>query len=183
MIDIKPRSVFIKSLTIAPPESANAPSSHPLTGELGEGKMIKTTFECVCGKGTYVRSLARDMGLRLGCYGYISNLQRTQVGPFTLENAISLDILESLGDKAPENTVLPVETVLDDIPALALKDQEAARLKQGQKLSFIAKPDLERMRKVGIEREDTALATYNGKAIALVGIDGPVVSPLRVLNH
>jgi tRNA pseudouridine55 synthase len=145
----------------------------------------KTLFECLCGKGTYVRAIARDMGLKLGCYGYISTLERTAVGPFTLENAISLDIFMDTGHKpTPEEVVLPLETALDDIPALALKEEEAARLKQGQSLSFISRPDLERLQQAGIEISEgpTVLALYQGKTVAIVGVEGPTLQPIRILN-
>lgn len=145
----------------------------------------ETAFECLCGKGTYVRSLARDIGLKLGCYGYVSALRRTAVGPFTLENAISLDFFQNT-EHNPEldKVVLPLQTALDDIPALALKDHEAARLTQGQPLSFIARHDLERLEQAGIElgERQTALALYKGKALALVEVTGPKIQPLRMLN-
>jgi len=145
----------------------------------------ETTFECICGKGTYIRSLARDMGRKLGCFGYISALERTAVGPFTLENAISLDIFENMGDNAAhEDAVLPLQTVLADIPALALKEMEAARLKNGQTLSFLAKPDLDRLKQIGIQtrQETTALALFGDKALALITVEGPEIRPLRILN-
>lgn len=137
-------------------------------------------FRCVCGKGTYMRSLARDMARALGTAGHIADLRREAVGPFTLDNAISLEKLEEIGHSA----LLPVETVLDDIPALALNEREAARLKNGQGLSFIARPDLERLHRAGVDldHETTALALYNGKPVALVSVEGPEIRPVRVLN-
>jgi tRNA pseudouridine55 synthase len=147
----------------------------------------ETTFRCVCGKGTYVRSLARDMGLKLGCFGYISALERAGVGPFTLENAISLDIFTQNDDKpSPEQVVLPLQTALDDIPVLALKEQEAARLKNGNVLSFFSKPDLERMSASGIDWDGknivTALTVFDKKAIAIVEVAGPELHPIRIFN-
>lgn len=96
-----------------------------------------TVFDCACGKGTYVRSLARDMGRRLGCFGHVTQLRRTSVGPFTQDQAILLDKLEELGDNGRDRdglmTVLrPVETALDDIPALSVSTADAARLMRGQ---------------------------------------------------
>ncbi len=160
--DLKSRIVYIESLKLCKSNKDGA------------------DFLCVCGGGTYMRSLARDMARTLGTVGHIVNLRREAVGPFTLENAILLENLEQTGHSA----VLPVETVLDDIPALALNEREAARLKNGQSLSFIARPDLERLHKAGLdlEHEATALAVYNGKPIALVIVEGPEISPLRVLN-
>lgn len=166
-VELKSRLVYIEALTV-------------LSHENGQ-----TAFECLCGKGTYVRSLARDMGLKLGCFGYISALKRTAVGAFALEGAISLDFFQNQDHKpTPEEVVLPLQTALDDIPALALKDEEAARLKQGQSLSFVSKPDLERLQKIGIEidQNQTILATYQGKAVALIEVSGPTLQPLRILN-
>lgn len=146
----------------------------------------QTTFECRCGKGTYVRSLARDMGLKLGCFGYISALERAAVGGLTLENAISLDFLSNLGDNPPESGyLLPLTTALDDIPVLALRDVEAARLKNGSALLFVSKPDQERLHLIGLEgtpRGETVLATYDGKPIALLSLDGPEIKPVRIFN-
>lgn len=156
-VELKPRPVFIQSLE--------------LTG-FGPDE---ASFRCVCGPGTYIRSLGRDMALALGTVGYISALRREKVGPMDQNMAISLETLEETGHSA----VLPVETVLDGIPALQLNTQEAARLKQGQKLSFIARPDVERLRKLG---EGDALAVHDGKAVALVTIEGVEVFPVRIFN-
>ncbi|MGD9869082.1 MAG: tRNA pseudouridine(55) synthase TruB [Hyphomicrobiales bacterium] len=94
-------------------------------------------FEVDCGKGTYVRALARDMGERLGCLGHLSALRRTRVGPFTEESTISLDKLGDMSHSAAgceglDTALRPVETALDDIPALAVSGADAARLMQGQ---------------------------------------------------
>jgi len=87
----------------------------------------------VCGKGTYVRSLARDLGRILGTFGHVTALRRTSVGPFDEQQAISLSEFTALCDKrAGRETLLPVETVLDDIPALALTGEQANRLRNGQ---------------------------------------------------
>jgi tRNA pseudouridine55 synthase len=94
-------------------------------------------FETVCGKGTYIRALARDIGRKLGCLGHLILLRRTQVGPFTESDMISLETLEELRHKPPHEGALQgalssIVTVLDGIPALAVMDQDAARLRQGQ---------------------------------------------------
>ena len=169
VMELKSRLVYIETLEII---------SHTTD---------ETAFRCICGKGTYVRSLARDMGLKLGCFGYISALERASVGPFTLENAILLDIFQNPDDKpTPEQVLLPLQTALDDIPVLALREQEAARLKNGNVLAFLSKPDLERMTQAGIEWGNgnvvTALATFDKKAIAIVEIEGPELHPIRIFN-
>jgi len=153
--------------------------------ELLEAGPERARFSCFCGKGTYMRSLARDMAKALGTVGYIADLRRESVGPFTLKTAISLAKLKEIIDIAPlEDVLLPIETVLDDIPALALNEREAARLRNGQKLLFIARPDVERLYQAGIdlEHDATALAVYDGKPIALVNVAGAEISPVRVLN-
>lgn len=167
--ELKTRIVFIESL------------------EITDHSPEKTAFRCVCGKGTYVRAIARDLGEKLGCFGYISRLERAAVGPFTLENAISLDIFQNPDDKpTPEQVLLPLQTALDDIPVLALREQEATRLKNGNVLTFLSKPDLDRMTDAGIEWGNsnivTALATYGKKAIAIVEIEGPALHPIRIFN-
>lgn len=138
-------------------------------------------FRMLCGKGTYVRALARDLAQDLGTVGYISALRRDQVGAFTLDNAISLDKLEEMGDSAARiEAVLPLESSLDDIPALPLREDEAAKLRNGQRLSFISRPDFERLNHVGDAPE--ALAVCNDNPVALVEIDGAEVRSLRVFN-
>ncbi len=94
-------------------------------------------FEASCGKGTYVRAIARDLGIQLGCFGHVTALRRTRVGPFTEDNAISLDKLQEISDNAADRAELegvldPVESALDDIPALPVSSHDAARLKRGQ---------------------------------------------------
>ncbi|WP_186395426.1 tRNA pseudouridine(55) synthase TruB [Stappia sp. TSB10GB4] len=97
-------------------------------------------FEAECGKGTYVRALARDIAERLGTCGHVAALRRLVVGPFDEEDMIPLETLEELGQCAPgmglteahADFILPVETALDDIPALAVSRQDAARLRRGQ---------------------------------------------------
>ncbi len=153
--------------------------------DLVEAGLDSARFLCICGKGTYMRSLARDMAKALGTAGYIAGLRREAVGPFTLENSISLAKLKEISDIAPlEDVLLPIETVLDDIPALALNEREAAQLKNGQKLLFISRPDVDRLYRAGLnpETDATALAVYNGKPIALVMVEGAEISPVRVLN-
>ena len=96
-------------------------------------KLVEATadyadFEVTCGKGTYIRSLARDMGRVLGCLAHVTILRRIQVGGLKEAQMISLDMIETLGHKA----ALPIETVLDGIPALAVAEADAAKLRQGQ---------------------------------------------------
>ena len=100
-----------------------------------------TVFVAECGKGTYVRALARDMGRRLGTYGHVVALRRLAVGPFTENDMISLELLGQMSHNASASghdrsmeALKPVITALDDIPALAVSEQDAARLRRGQAL-------------------------------------------------
>ena len=90
-------------------------------------------FDITCGKGTYVRSLARDMARRLSTVGHISALRRLSAGPFDESDAISLESLETLVHSAPASAyLLAVETALDDIPALSLNAAQADHLRHGR---------------------------------------------------
>ncbi len=114
-VDLPPREVQIDRLE--------------LLSATGDG----AEFEMGCGKGTYVRALARDLGERLGTLGYVSDLRRTRVGSFDETDAFSLDKLEEIGDiPARQGLLLPIETPLDDIPVVAVMDSEAGRLRNGQ---------------------------------------------------
>ncbi len=155
--------------------------------DMVESTATTATFRCVCGKGTYVRSLARDIAEKLGTKGYVSRLIRENVGPFGLKDAISLDFFRETTDKDHlESIVLPVQTVLDDIPELAVNDTEATRLKNGQKLTFIARPDVERLVKAGhdIKSRDAGLmiAMHHNKALAMLEVLGVEAQPVRVFN-
>ena len=101
--------------------------------ELVEAQGEAAVFEMGCGKGTYVRAFARDLGRALGCLGHVIALTRLSVGPFDLKAAISLETLEkSATDHAAKRLLMPLATALDDIPGLAVTDQEAAQLRLGQ---------------------------------------------------
>jgi tRNA pseudouridine55 synthase len=98
-------------------------------------------FEVSCSKGTYIRSLARDMGALLGCLGHVKTLKRLASGPFRLESAISLESLLGIRQKeaGPEDIrafVLPLASVLDDIPAVLINEHETRRLRQGQAIAL-----------------------------------------------
>ncbi|MEX1147887.1 MAG: tRNA pseudouridine(55) synthase TruB [Sphingomonadales bacterium] len=128
-------------------------------------------FRVVCGKGTYVRALARDMARALGTAGHLSALRRTRVGPFNEGTMISLEKLEELVHSAPaQKAVLPVETALDDIPALAVTEAEALRLRQGQAVH------------VPHRREGVIRIMADDVLIAIGDLKGGRIRPLRVFN-
>lgn len=143
------------------------------------------SFEMICGKGTYVRSLARDMAEQLGTKGHVSALRRTKVGPFTSENTISLDILSDMDYVAARReALLPVRTALDDIPALALNKEETARLRNGQDVDFISRSDFERLEKANLAGAEniTAIAFCKDETIAIIEVNKYKIKPVRVFN-
>ncbi len=122
-------------------------------------------------KGTYIRSLARDIALALGTVGHVTMLRRTKAGPFTLQNAITLDKLNELGQaRTLEQILLPLSAGLDDIPALALSPDQAGALRQGRVLAGIAMQD------------GMTLATLDQVPVALVEIANGEVRVLRGFN-
>ena len=129
------------------------------------------TFDVICGKGTYIRSLARDLALSLGTVGYVSELRRTMVGPFMENAAISLDKVESLVHSARlADHVLSIEAPLADIPALELNEMDAERLRFGQAIA-VSGADVETIR-----------ARSDERLVALAKIESGKLRPLRVFN-
>lgn len=138
------------------------------------------TFEMTCSKGTYVRSLGRDLALKLGTFGHISMLRRTKVGPFDLSVTISLVKLEELVHSAPlEEWILNVMTVLDDILALAVTKEQAAFLKNG---GFIPLSELENCLPPSSSSARMLKAVVGDKLIALCEIGDQYLKPVRVFN-
>ena len=156
-VELKPRTVTIDRLELlARPDADHA------------------DFVVGCGKGTYIRSLGRDLARALGTVGHLSALRRTAVGPFREEAAISLPKLEALGHIPPLlGALVPVATALDDIPALALTGTQADRLRHGQPvlLTRDAPPSGTLVR-----------AETGSKLVALVRSDGVALQPVRVFN-
>ena len=124
-VDLESRQVTIRDLSIRPPCEGATVGEVTLTAQVS--------------KGTYIRSLARDIAHALGTVGHVTMLRRTKAGPFRLDQAISLDILmEKAMARALEDVTLPIRTALDDIPALALTPEQARLLHNGQVLTGIA---------------------------------------------
>jgi tRNA pseudouridine55 synthase len=116
----------------------HALSLHASLNLLGK-ELTSVTLTAHVSKGTYIRSLARDIARTLGTVGHVTMLRRTKAGPFTFNQAISLDILmEKAKARALEDVTLPIRTALDDIPALALTPEQARLLHNGQVLTGIA---------------------------------------------
>jgi tRNA pseudouridine55 synthase len=118
------------------------PAARPVTIhrlDLADHEGDTAVFEAQVSKGTYIRSLARDIARALDSVGHVTMLRRTRAGPFTLDQAISLDKLAELGEsRALDDALLPLVAGLDDIPALAITPDQAGRLQQGRKLVGIA---------------------------------------------
>ncbi len=134
----------------------------------------KACFSIFCGKGTYVRSLGRDLGRRLGSAGHISDLKRISVGNFKLKDAISLDFFKNLRDIADaKKNVISLSTVLDDIPALHITPEEAQRIRMGQRIPYFGKSYVE---------SQNSVAICDGIVIALITLDSGIIRPVRVFN-
>lgn len=164
LVELKPRTVTIHALRL-----------------LGMPDSDHAEFEVHCGKGTYIRSLARDLALALGTVGHITALRRVACGRFCEQNAISLDNFRALGHlPALRAYLLPIETALDDIPALALTAAEAGRLHCGQVLSVSR---LSCRDGVPPQPRDLLVRAMDGdRLVALACVDGDQVRSVRVLN-
>lgn len=153
-VELAPRKITIESLELL----SNSPDV--------------AVFKVVCSKGTYVRSLARDLALSLGTYGHVIHLRRTQSGPFYERNAILLDSLLKIGHNTELVTsVLPLQDALVDILALEVEDKEALKLRQGQSIL------------TDESGEDIVLILCRGIPQALVQREGRKLKPLRVFNY
>lgn len=134
-VKLASRAVTIHALEFLPQPAAGPPSP------LGE-ELHAITLRAHVSKGTYIRSLARDIAHALGTVGHVIMLRRVKAGPFTLGHAISLDKLaDAAKDRALEQLLLPLRAGLDDIPALSLTPDQAGLLRRGQVLAGIAAED------------------------------------------
>jgi len=115
---------------------------HSLSIVAANGEVLEeVTLSARVSKGTYIRSLARDIAQALGTVGHVTMLRRTKAGPFALEKAISLDILEEAARAVElQKLLLPLTAGLDDIPVLAVSPDQATALRQGRRLDGTAAP-------------------------------------------
>ena len=143
-------------------------------------------FEVICGKGTYVRSLARDIAEKLKTKGHVTKLRRHFVGNFDEKDTIFIDFFEEIiHSPSILNKIKPIEKVLDDIPALLLTETEATKLRQGQKIKlnllkfyndFILKyPNYQKFERVYTLKDN--------KLVALIEINDGLVKPKRIINY
>lgn len=160
-VEIPPREVEIGSLSVV------------------ETAADRTTFEIECGKGTYVRSLARDMGRDLDCYGHVADLRRTEVDPFTVEDFITVAELEAArgaGDDpdfdALDALLVDTGAALESLPQVTVTDDAAARIRLGN-------PVIVRGRDAPVEAAE-ACATARGRLVAIGAIEAGMFKPKRV---
>ena len=146
-------------------------------------------LEMHCGKGAYVRSLARDIAFALGTEGHVAALRRIRVGGFIEAESTRLDVLEEMAHKgAASEALLPVQTALDDIPALAVTEEESFQLKLGRPIVLLPRQAQElkaqrRPREIaGKDCTFTALALCDGVAVALGDARAGKFQPSRVFN-
>ncbi len=145
-------------------------------------------FELSCGKGSYVRAWVRDLALALGTCGHVSQLRRLRVGPFSIDAAISLEKLETLGHSpAALEHLRPIATALDGIPALAVTGQDSIRLRSGNPI-LIRAPHFAHLVQ-GIPEAETdfqgltvLLSTAQGEPVALASVAQGEFRPFRVFN-
>lgn len=142
---------------------------HALTIEAASPE--EATLVATVSKGTYIRSLARDIAVALGTVGHVTMLRRLKAGPFTLDSAISLDSLADLGQgRTLEQALLPLTAGLDDIPALPVTPDQAGALRQGRQVIGIA------------ATPGPYLATAESVPVALVESDGMGIKVVRGFN-
>ncbi|MEG3148871.1 tRNA pseudouridine(55) synthase TruB [Sphingomonas sp. ZT3P38] len=168
------RSVTIHSLSSSPERGGGPPKAAEGVGARASSsgeELQEITLTAHVSKGTYIRSLARDIALALGTVGHVTMLRRVKAGPFTLADSISLDKLAELGHgRALEDKLLPLRAGLDDIPALSLSPDQAGLLRQGRVLIGIAADD-------GLH-----FATSDDVPVALVEVLDREVSVVRGFN-
>lgn len=157
--DLKPRQVCIDAIEI-----------------LDRPDPDHIQLRVTCGKGTYIRSLARDLAQHLGTEGHLGALRRTQVGKFSLRDAIGLEKLMDLSHSAPDlatmdRLLMPLEGALDDIPAFLVDLEQCRKIRHGQSIT------------VAMEDCLAAWAQHEDRAVALGHVEHGVFHPRRIFNH
>ena len=167
-VEIEPRRVTIHSLRV----SASPREQIDLTRRREDAEGLEqVTLSATVSKGTYIRSLARDIARALNTVGHVTMLRRTRAGPFSLDQAISLDFLEEAAKaRALTRTVLPLIAALDDIPALPVTPDQARLLRYGQMLFGVPAPP------------GLSLATSDAVPVALVEASADGLRVVRGFN-
>lgn len=147
--------------------------------EIKQHSAEKTRFCVTCGKGTYVRALGRDLGRILRCFGHVTHLRRLKCGPFHIEKSILLANFEKIEYKETVQRILPLETVLDDILVLAVKEDDIRRLIMGQALSL--KSFISQYPK-GLSDGMIFKVFHHTRLVALVQCVSGAIRPLRIFT-
>lgn len=156
-VEIAPRPLFVESLTLEERPDAD-----------------HAVLEMVCGKGGYVRSVARDLGEALGCLGHVTELRRIWSGPFELEDAVTLDEVDRLAKSEElDALLLPLEAGLTDLPELPATAEGAARMRNGNPGMVLA---------ADVDYGDLAWASYQGAPVAVGTYRAGELHPTRVFN-
>ena len=165
IVELQPRRVVIQAARVA-----GAPDADHLE------------IEIECGKGTYVRSLARDLAAALGAEGHVSALRRTRVGGFDEARAVTLAQLERLVyEGRGSEALLPVSTALDGIPAHAVTDEDAFRLRQGRGIVLLPR-QVETLKDLLPEDSRTVSAVTGDQVVAICEMRAGRLNPVRVLH-
>ena len=169
IVELKSRSVTVHELAI-------------LAGD-AEAQLPAITLSATVSKGTYIRSLARDIALALGSVGHVTMLRRTKAGPFGLAQAISLDFLDDAAKaRALTRVVLPLIAGLDDIPALPVTPDQAQQLRQGKRLAGNPAVGPHQSTTLMGPKPGLYLATDDLRPVALVEVSAGDVIVVRGFN-
>lgn len=156
-VDIAPRPLFVEALCVIERPDPD-----------------HVVLEMTCGKGGYVRSIARDLGAELGCFAHVKTLRRIWSGPFELDDSIAFETVETLAkDPALLDHLLPLEAGLHDVPELRCRPAEAAALRNGNPAQVIT---------CDAEFGELAWASCDGEAIAIGTYKAGKLFPTRVFN-
>lgn len=157
-VQLKSRSVLIEKLDL-------------LEADDEERRLEKSRFLVRCSKGTYVRSLGRDLGIALGCYGFISVLRRIQCGPFSLAEAVALAAISG-----PDSIqMIPMERALEKVPAIQVGAVEAKRLLMGQRLRLMSGLSVS-------AQEGIVQVLVNRRVIGLARIEKGIIHPYKMFE-
>ena len=164
-VELAPRVISIRELTVVDTPSAD-----------------ETVFEAVTGKGAYVRALVRDLARAVGTEGHVSALRRLAVGPFRVEDAVTVDQLEALSLMEDRDaTLTPIPVALSGLPHAAVDGPQADKLRRGQ-AAVIAPPVAKGVRGDAVGTVPAVLAVLHDAPVAICELDGLKLKPTRVFN-
>lgn len=156
--EVAPRPLWVEELLLVDRPDANT-----------------VVLDMVCGKGGYVRSIARDLGQRLGCFGHVVTLRRLWSGPFDAEDGVSLETIEALARTGDLDTYIrPLEEGLSDLAMVTATPEGAARLRNGNPGMVIASE---------VDYGEECWAAFEGRAVAVGHYKAGELHPVRVFNR